>query len=325
VGRIGVHDTDGRAAEFDPFDDGYIFRALLDGTGDSVYVKDRDCRLVRVSQQMARNLGFARPQDLIGKSDFALFGREFAERTYLEDMRVMETDRPLGGLVESRRLAEGGLNWTLTTKMPLHDESGKVVGVMGVTREINELKQAETNLQFLATHDTLTGLPNRYLMTDRLSQVLVRSQREGEPFAVLFADLDDFKQINDCFGHTAGDDLLRTTARRLRSTVRASDTVARIGGDEFVIIVEGANQQAATLVALKVVRAVSAVARIKGRRTRVTASVGIAIYPDHGRDEQGLVTAADHAMYLAKRNGKNGYLVFPTATDAVPASSAKPA
>lgn len=105
----------------------------------------------------------------------------------------METDQPISGLLESRQLPDGSLNWTHTSKLPLHDAEGQVIGLIGITREINELKQAETTLQYLATHDTLTGLPNRYLMIDRLTQVLARARRDGTRFAVLFADIDDFK------------------------------------------------------------------------------------------------------------------------------------
>jgi PAS domain S-box-containing protein len=219
--------------DMDPLDDGFLFRALLDSMPDSVYVKDRDARLLRVSQSMVRNLGLADRAELVGKSDIDLFGADFGHRTYIEDLRVMETDEPIAGLIESRQLDDGGLNWTLTTKLPIRDETGQVIGLIGITREINELKQAEMSLQYLATHDTLTALPNRFLMMDRLNQVLARAERDASPCGVLFVDLDDFKSINDSAGHEAGDGVLRSIAERLQSCVRASDTVARLGGDEF--------------------------------------------------------------------------------------------
>jgi PAS domain S-box-containing protein len=159
----------------DSLDDGFLFRALLDTMPDSVYVKDRDARLLRVSQSMVRNLGLTDRGDLVGKSDVDLFGADFGHRTYIEDLRVMETDEPIAGLIESRLLEDSGQNWTLTTKLPVHDEAGNVIGLFGITREINELKQAEMSLQYLATHDTLTALPNRFLMMDRLNQVLARA------------------------------------------------------------------------------------------------------------------------------------------------------
>jgi GGDEF domain-containing protein len=184
------------------------------------------------------DLGRADPAELIGRTDIELFGREFGEMTMLDDARIMETDEPIIGLTESRQLESGQVNWTLTTKTPLHDLSGTVVGLLGITREINELKRAEMTLEHLATHDTLTGLPNRYLMFDRLNQLLVRAARYGLSFAILFIDLDGFKRINDSRGHDVGDLVLRGVAERLTRNLRAADTVARIGGDEFVVLLE---------------------------------------------------------------------------------------
>ena len=286
-------------------DDAYLFATLLESTGDSIYVKDRRCRLVRASATMARNLGFARAEDLVGLSDHDLFESDFADGTTLEDTRIMETDVPLNGLIESRQLPDGAFNWTLTSKLPLHDESGRVIGLLGITREINELKQAEMNLQYLATHDSLTGLPNRFLMSDRLSQLVYRAKREMRSFAVLFVDVDNFKAVNDARGHAAGDELLRSLAERMRLTVRASDTIARIGGDEFVIIVDGVNSREATEIGRKLLKAGSASLHAGAGQVRVTLSVGIAMYPEHGGDGATLITAADHAMYLAKQAGKN--------------------
>jgi diguanylate cyclase (GGDEF)-like protein/PAS domain S-box-containing protein len=296
----------------DSFDDGFLFRALLDSMPDSVYVKDRDARLLRVSLSMVRNLGYADRAEIVGKSDVDLFGEDFGHRTYLEDLRVMETDEPIAGLIESRLLDDGGQNWTLTTKLPVHDRAGRVIGLLGITREINELKQAEMSLQYLATHDTLTALPNRFLMMDRLNQVLARAERDGSSCGVLFVDLDDFKAINDSAGHEAGDGALRAIAERMQSCVRASDTVARLGGDEFVIVLEHATISEATVVADRVRAAIAGPITLGARRHVVTASVGISLYPDHAGDASGLLTAADYAMYLAKRNGKNRTAVCPT-------------
>ncbi len=148
----------------------FQFRALMENTEDSIYFKDRECRLMGVSLRMARNLGFTDPLELIGKTDIDLFGESFGRRTFLEDLRIMESNEPIIGLVESRRMADAGLNWTSTTKVPIHDASGAVVGLLGITREINDLKRAELDLQHVATHDQLTDLPNRYLLIDRLGQ-----------------------------------------------------------------------------------------------------------------------------------------------------------
>ena len=282
--------------------DEFLFRSLMETMVDSIYFKDRQCRLVRVNRKMTRDLGRDDPAELIGRTDIELFGQEFGEVTMLDDLRIMETDEPLVGLTESRQLESGQVNWTLTTKTPLHDPAGNVVGLLGITREINELKRAEMTLEHLATHDTLTGLPNRYLMFDRLNQLLVRAERYETRFAVLFIDLDGFKRINDSRGHDVGDLVLRGVADRLSQSVRAADTVARIGGDEFVILVEALRAgHDATALAQKIQAALGKPFSLPGGDATVTVSVGIGLYPEDGRDAEELLKAADVAMYRAKR------------------------
>ena len=296
--------------------DDFFFRSLMDDTPDSIYIKDRDCRLLRVSRSMARSLGHEDPAELVGKTDIELFGEAFGQRTFLEDQRIMASGEPLVGLIESRPLGDAHVNWTLTTKVPLRDATGDIVGLIGITREINEIKRTELDLQHLATHDTLTGLPNRYLMMDRLSQVLARSKRASTSFAVLFLDIDDFKAINDVHGHDVGDLVLQTMARQLVAIVRASDTVARIGGDEFVVVLEAlAGHDAAPVVAAKIRARLARALTVQRIRVKATISIGISIYPDNGDDPEVLVRAADYAMYLAKRAGKNQWQACP---DGVP-------
>src|SRR5664280_2455366 len=267
-------------------DDGFLFRSLMETMVDSIYFKDRQCRLVRVNRKMASSLGRADPAELIGRTDIELYGREFGERTMLDDLRIMETDEPIIGLTESRQLA--------------------VVGLLGVTREINELKRAEITLEHLATHDTLTGLPNRYLMFDRLNQLLVRAARYTTSFAILFIDLDGFKRINDSRGHEVGDLVLRGVADRLSESLRAADTVARIGGDEFLILLESIRVGPdAIALADRIRSAVGAPFALPGGDATVTVSIGIGVYPDDGRDAEELLNAADVAMYRAKRENAN--------------------
>ena len=296
----------------DPMREDFQFRALMETTEDSIYFKDRDCRLLRVSRRMAKNLGFADESELVGKTDVDLFGESFGQRTYLEELRIMESGEPIIGLVESRAIGGDETNWTLTTKVPLRDSAGTVIGLLGITREINELKRTELSLQHMATHDPLTGLPNRYLMTDRLTQTLAHGERADRIFAVLFIDVDNFKTINDVRGHEFGDLVLQALGARLAATVRGSDTVARIGGDEFVIILEPlARRENAGLVAEKVLRSAARPFTIRRRRTNLTVSVGVSVHPDNGTDAEVLLEAADYAMYQAKASGKNAWQLCP--------------
>jgi diguanylate cyclase (GGDEF)-like protein/PAS domain S-box-containing protein len=280
----------------------FLLNALMDNVADAIYFKDRRCRLVRVSRQMAASLGLTDSSELIGKTDAELFGEDFGRRTMIDDLRVMETGEPIIGLVECRELPNSELNWTSTTKTPLRNAAGEIVGLLGITREINELKRVELDLQYLATHDTLTGLPNRYLLYDRLEQILRRARRNQSSFAVLYIDLDGFKMINDHYGHDSGDQVLKQVGARLQSGVRDSDTAARIGGDEFAVLLDTIHQpEEAEMVAQHLREAIEVRFDLLATQVSVTVSIGISLFPAHGSDAVTLVKAADQAMYEAKK------------------------
>ncbi|OFZ87047.1 MAG: hypothetical protein A3F74_11395 [Betaproteobacteria bacterium RIFCSPLOWO2_12_FULL_62_58] len=171
--------------------------------------------------------------------------------------------------------------------------------------------EAEQNLQFVATHDALTSLPNRTMFSDRLSQALAQAQRYNRRLALLFVDLDGFKTVNDTFGHETGDVLLREIASRLRACLREGDVIGRIGGDEFVVLIEEfAEPEQLALVARKIIEMVAQPAPVRGHECRVTASVGISAYPQDGKDSQTLLKNADSAMYRAKEQGKNRFQFY---------------
>jgi diguanylate cyclase (GGDEF)-like protein len=170
---------------------------------------------------------------------------------------------------------------------------------------------SEGRLAVLAQFDALTGLPNRALLSDRFSQLIVQARRHATQLGVLFIDLDNFKLVNDSMGHAGGDDLLREVARRLQSAVRAGDTVARISGDEFaVILTDLARPDDAALVAQKIIERLAAPMQVRGHEIFVTASIGISAFPADGDDVEALLGAADAAMYRAKQSGRNGYQFF---------------
>jgi diguanylate cyclase (GGDEF)-like protein len=177
-----------------------------------------------------------------------------------------------------------------------------------VQQRTEELSNANQHLQFLATHDNLTGLPNRFLFFDRLDQAIKKSRRQQHRFALLFLDLDDFKRINDSFGHVIGDEVLQKVADYLAQTVRDSDTVARLAGDEFTIILDNV-QSIANIEAItqKMIKAVSQPIETQQATIVITASVGISIFPDHGEDAETLLRKADMAMYSVKDGNRDGY------------------
>ena len=179
-------------------------------------------------------------------------------------------------------------------------------GIVGVRTDVRELKTSEERIRHMAHHDPLTGLPNRRLLQDRMERALQIARRNGEQFAVMVVDLDRFKVINDSFGHGTGDDVLRAVAERLHASVRKADTVARHGGDEFIVLLPELREAHDVLtVAEKVIAGVSAPIEVEGRQYQVGASVGIAVYPDDADDVEALLRCADDAMYVAKQGGGN--------------------
>jgi diguanylate cyclase (GGDEF)-like protein len=168
----------------------------------------------------------------------------------------------------------------------------------------------------LALHDALTGLPNRRLLEDRLQTALKHATRKGLPLALLYLDLDGFKLVNDTYGHDCGDKLLKEIARRLVRTCRSEDTVARMGGDEFVIVLSDIHDSGPVRrLAGDLVRTLSQPCAIDGHEVRVSASIGIAFYPDHADTVEDLINSADRALYLAKGSGKNQYQFAETLLD----------
>lgn len=186
------------------------------------------------------------------------------------------------------------------------DANGKINHYVASIADITPLRRAEEKINHLAYHDPLTGLPNRMLFNDRLDRILALAHRKQKLVAIMFIDLDGFKSINDTLGHSSGDLLLQTVAARLQSTLRNSDIVARMGGDEFVVIIDDLERNdVATILAQKLLDALSQPMDLAGERVAIPGSIGIAIYPDDGADRQALMRAADTAMYNAKAHGKN--------------------
>lgn len=191
---------------------------------------------------------------------------------------------------------------------------------------ITRLNQTNEHVSRLAHHDTLTGLPNRVLFYDRLNHAMAKARREGGSFAVLFLDLDGFKLVNDTFGHCIGDALLCEAAERIKLCVRESDTVARMGGDEFTVIIGNARTPASIeSVARKIGAALAYRFELYGKTCSISASIGIAIYPNNGEAAEQLVKIADDAMYAAKYSGKNCYRFSDAMTNGVAGKAGEPA
>ena len=224
---------------------------------------------------------------------------------------IVKKQEPFRDVIMHRRSSPNQPFYISTSGEPVFDSSGNFIGYRGVSREITEQKMADEQIQYLATHDGLTGLPNRVMFSHLLSNAVKTGSRYERNFAVLFIDLDRFKFINDTLGHDAGDKLLQEISARFKRTLRASDVVARLGGDEFVVLVQEMNDASqAALVARKLLSETIKPVVLMGQECRVTASIGVALYPLNGSDEQSLMKNADIAMYFAKEEGKNNFQFY---------------
>ncbi|HWR20559.1 MAG TPA: EAL domain-containing protein, partial [Verrucomicrobiae bacterium] len=226
--------------------------------------------------------------------------------------RAIEEDRTVGLAADSVLVSCDGLEFAIEdSAAPIHNRDGRVAGAVIVFHDVSETRAMALKMSYLAQHDFLTGLPNRALLTERLSQSIGLAQRHRKQVALLFLDLDFFKLINDSLGHAIGDQLLQSISHRLTACVRATDTVCRQGGDEFVILLaEIERPQDAANVAEKMLAALAEPHHIGENEIHVTLSIGISVYPDEGTNAETVMQNADTAMYHAKAKGRNNYQFF---------------
>ncbi len=300
-----------RLAEEDLFNSRQMLRTVLDTIPQRVFWKDRQSTYLGCNQPFATDTDHAAPQALIGKTDFDFAPKAMAQHWRDEDLQVMEGGKPMLNQEESYARPDGAQGWRVVSKVPLHDQEGRVSAILCTYEDITERKASEEHTRFLVYHDGLTELPNHLLAFDRLQQAMAYADREGSKVALLFLDLDNFKTINDSLGHTIGDKVLREVASRLRQCVRDTDTVSRQGGDEFLIVVPALSDTEASAPVLdKLLQSIHMPMEIDGHELGTTVSIGIAIFPDDGRDFESLMKKADTAMYQAKEAGRNTYCFF---------------
>jgi diguanylate cyclase (GGDEF)-like protein/PAS domain S-box-containing protein len=289
----------------------HMLQTILDTIPQRVFWKDRNCTYLGCNRILATDAGLNNPAEIIGKNDFDLAWSETAEVYRADDKLVMEQGSAKLGYEEIQDRPGGGQMWLRTSKLPLWDREGKVIGVLGTYEDITERKLAEERVQFLAYYDALTGLPNRVLLRDRLSQALAAARRQGNKVALLFLDLDRFKIINDSLGHSVGDLLLQEVGERLKRCVREQDTVARLGGDEFLIVLTNVKDiPDAAVAGERFMDAMTPGFAIQGHALNISCSLGISIFPEHGGDSETLIKNADAAMYSAKDGGRNNFQFF---------------
>jgi len=243
---------------------------------------------------------------------------EDVEQVYLDMHEHMDGKTEYVDNVHRLKHKDGSWVWINVRSKAVFDKNGKAIRMIGTHTDISEQKKIEQKLQeqkdslaYQAHHDSLTGLPNRVLLNDRLEQSIEKAKRNNFKFAVLFIDLDHFKKINDSLGHDVGDEMLKVITQRFKSVLREEDTIARLGGDEFTIIIEEVNQiQDASLVATKLLEILAKPIKIKRNTLYVSSSIGISIYPDDGQSAKNILKFADSAMYKAKDEGRNNFQYY---------------
>lgn len=286
-----------------------IAAKALENTVDSVLVMDTDRQIVWVNKAFTFMTGYAREDVLGGHPE--LFKSDRHPDVFYEDLwSQVGIAGQWQGEVWSRR-KNGKIYPQRLSISQIKDPAGHVSHFVSVSNDISRHKQYETQLEFLAHHDTLTQLLNRGQFEIRLREAVARASRHETMSGVMFVDLDHFKAVNDSFGHAVGDQLLRAAAARIRQCVRESDTVARLGGDEFAILLDGlAAVPIIAKIAGNLVTALAKPFNIAGHKLSISASIGISCYPDDGTDADTLLLNADVAMYRIKEKGRNGFCFF---------------
>ena len=284
---------------------------LINSSLDMIISVDVNRNIVEFNRAAEQVFGYSKAE-VLGKSIDLLY----ADPSEGGQLHKNTHDGGFTGEVTNKR-KNGEIFYSYVSASVMHDATGRVVGVMGISRDITERKRAEEIIVHQAYHDVLTNLANRRLFVDRLTETLVRVPWHKRLVAVLFLDLDHFKSINDALGHSLGDLLLKAVAERLTACVREGDTVARLGGDEFAIsLADVARASDIPRVAQKIIDALSEPYLLEGRQLFITTSIGISISPDDAQDPETILKHADIAMYRAKKHGRNNYQHYSPDMDA---------
>jgi len=277
----------------------------------SIVITDTRGFVEYVNPHFERTSGYAFA-DVVGQN-FSLM--QIKDRSKTECMRLWKTvtaGKTWQSEVNSVR-KDGSLYWENVTVSSLRDDEGQISHYIALKEDISLRKQAQEQVLYQAQYDSLTDLPNRSLMLDRLQQSILIARREKWLMALLFLDLDNFKSVNDTLGHKAGDALLKMVAKRLQESVRAMDVVARLGGDEFVVLLQDMHDaENAAVIAEKIIHSLAEPFKIKTREVYIGCSIGISLFPEDGLNADQMLQYADMAMYRAKEAGRNNFQFFTT-------------
>ncbi len=288
------------------------FRHLAELSSDWYWEQDENFRFTTISSSVMTKSGIP-TFEFLGKTRWEL-PNDLDQSEWLSHKIVLEEHQKFTDFEYKTTFRSNAPLWFSTSGEPLIDANGTFKGYRGTAKNITDRKQTEERIRHMALHDPLTGLPNRALLADRLSQAISYSSRYNHLLWVLFLDLDRFKFINDSLGHKAGDRLLNIISKRLQSTIRETDTIARLGGDEFVLVLpERLDENLTTYIVQRIMNAVAQPLVLEGQEFFLSCSIGVAVYPIDGSNAETLVEHADVAMYRAKKSGRNNFQFYTQA------------
>ncbi len=286
------------------------YRTIIDEMDEWYFEIDLAGNVVFVNDAVIRNVGYS-PEQIFGLNYRAFVKQDQMVEIYKLFRQVYETAEPLKNYPYELDRMDGSKSFFEVSVFPKVDQDSKVVGFRGVGHDITERKRTEQQLHYIATHDTLTGLPNRILFMDRLKMALAQAKRNSQKLAVMMLDLDHFKNVNDTLGHMVGDQLLKEISLRLTGRLRQNDTISRLGGDEFIILLPAIERVEDSIeVAEIILSSFQQPFTYDDNKITSSVSIGIAIYPDDCEDVDSLLKNADMAMYYVKAHGRNGYHFF---------------
>lgn len=301
-------------------DERFIIDTIMENSQDTFYFKDKESRFIFISKNVASRLGISDPDYVIGKTDFDLFKEPHAGEAYRDEQYIIRTGKPILGKVEMETWKDGSTTWVSTSKYPLYDRDGSIIGTWGISRNITDLKKTEEELErvnkelleanrmleVLSITDSLSGLYNHRYFYDILHKEFARRDRSSDmDCTIVLMDIDNFKGLNDSLGHLAGDFTIRHVANHLKENVRKLDYVFRYGGDEFIVLLINTDIAGAKKAADKLIGIIASTpVLLEGTEARVTLSGGAAALSE-AKDANELMSIADKRLYKSKKNGRN--------------------
>lgn len=301
-----------------------IINTIMNYSQDTLYFKDKDSRVILSSKAHALLWGVDDPNDVIGKTDFDYFPKEFAQQAYNIEQEIINTGTPILGIIEKLVKPDGSIMWLSASKYPLFDNEGNIIGTWGTSRDITSLKnteeelilvnrkleQAYAKLKELSVKDSLSGLYNQGCFFEEINktfELYKRREDKGQTkgFSLILFDIDDFKKINDNYGHLMGDYTIRHIGKTITKMIRSSDRCYRYGGDEFAIILYDTELKDAKLVAEKLRCTLeNSTIKFMDNEVKVTVSMGVSSFNEAGKAEN-MIQRADEKLYQSKEKGKN--------------------